>query len=131
MEAPGAGPEKLFEEPSRATDWSSDEKTPLVFGGNPYQINILDVASHQQTPLLKHPTYNLLFGRFSPDNRWVSFTARIQPNRARIVIAPAHGPKPVPQADGSRSPRAVPAAPPTASPDGRRLYFPPPEADKT
>jgi hypothetical protein len=37
-----------------------------VFGGNPYQINLLDLATHQQTPLLKHPTYNLReFGVFS------------------------------------------------------------------
>ena len=47
--------------------------------------------------VLKHPTYNLLHGRFSPDNRWVSFTARIQPNRVRIAIAPVDGPKPVPE----------------------------------
>jgi hypothetical protein len=68
-----------------------------MFGGNPYQINVLDVASHEQTPLLKHPTYNLLYGRFSPDNRWVSFTARIQPNRARIVVAPVDGANAVPE----------------------------------
>ena len=39
----------------------------------------------------------VLYGRFSPDDRWVSFTARIQPNRARLAIAPVDGPKPVPE----------------------------------
>ena len=68
-----------------------------MFDGNPYQVNAQDLASHQQTPILKHPSYSLLFARFSPDNRWVSFTARIQPNRARIAIAPLDGPKPVPE----------------------------------
>jgi len=48
---------------------------------------------HQQTPLLKHPDYNLLYARFSSDNRWISFTVRAEPNRARIV----DGPKPVPE----------------------------------
>src|SRR4029077_5427954 len=57
--------------------------TVLVFGANPYQINVLDLASHQQPPLLKHPTYTLLYARFSPDNRWVSFTVRTDPNRGQ------------------------------------------------
>src|SRR5262249_59811547 len=91
VSTPGGVPEKLCEGCLRATDWSRDEKTLLVFGGNPYQINILDLASHQQTPLLKHPTFSLLYGRFSPDNRWLSFTARTQVNRGRIAIAPMDG----------------------------------------
>ena len=85
VSAPGGAPEKLCEGCLRATDWSNDEKTLLMFGGSPYQVDVLDLASHRQTPLLKHPTYNLLYARFSPDNRWVSFTARIQPNRGRIA----------------------------------------------
>ena len=123
VSAPGGAPEKLCEGCLRATDWSRDEKTLLVFGGNPYQINVLDLASHQQTPLLKHPTYNLLYGRFSPDNRWVSFTARIQPNRGRIVIAPVDGPKPFPKAPGSRSRRRGLRTGPTGRPTGRRCTF--------
>jgi hypothetical protein len=95
----------------------------LVFGGNPYQINVLDVASHQQIPLLKHPGYYLLYGRFSPDNRWVSFTARIQPNRGRIVIAPVDGPKPVPESAWITIAEAGPADWANWSPDGKTLYF--------
>ena len=123
VSAPGGAPEKLCEGCLRATGWSRDEKTLLVFGGNPYQIDVLDVASHRQTPLLKHPTYSLLYGRFSADNRWVSFTARIQPNRGRIAIAPVDGPKPVPEsawitiAEGAGDDWA------NWSPDGKTLYF--------
>jgi Tol biopolymer transport system component len=123
VSAPGGTPEKLCEGCLRATDWSRDEKTLLVFAGNPYQINALDLASHQQTTLLKHPTYPLLYGRFSPDNRWLSFTVRTDPNRARIVIAPLDGPKPVPEsawitiADGGAEDWA------NWSPDGKTLYF--------
>jgi eukaryotic-like serine/threonine-protein kinase len=121
--APGGAPEKLCDGCLRATDWSNDERALLVFAGNPYQINLLDVASHRQTPLLKHPTYNLLYARFSPDNRWVSFTVRTEPNRGRIAIAPADGPKPVPESAW------VTIAPSDAedwanwSPDGKTLYF--------
>ena len=115
--------EKMCEGCLRATDWSQDEKTLLTFGGGPYQINTLNIASHQQTTLLKHSTWNLLYGRFSPDNRWVSFTARIQPNRSHIMIAPIDGPKPVPErawikiAEGAGEDWA------NWSPDGKTLYF--------
>ncbi|MBI1787563.1 MAG: PD40 domain-containing protein [Acidobacteria bacterium] len=55
VSAAGGVPEKLCEGCLRATDWSRDEKTLLMFGGNPYQIDLLDLASHRQTQLLKHP----------------------------------------------------------------------------
>src|ERR1035437_8834834 len=122
VSAPGGAPEKLCEGCLRATDWSRDEKTLLVFGGNPYQINVLDVASHRQTPLLKHPTYNLLYGRFSPDNRWVSFTARIQPNRGRIAIAPVDGLKLVPESTWITIAEAGGDDWAEWSPDGKTLY---------
>lgn len=123
MSSPGGTPERLCEGCLRATDWSRDEKTLLVFGGDPYQVNLLDIASHQQTPLLKHPTYPVLYARFSPDNRWVSFTVRTEPNRGHIAIAPVDGPKPVPESAW------ITIAPSEAqdwanwSPDGKTLYF--------
>jgi tricorn protease-like protein len=123
VSAPGGTPEKLCEGCLRATDWSRDEKTLLVFGGNPYQIDVLDVASHRQTPLVKHPTYNLLYGRFSPDNRWVSFTARISANRGRIGIAPVDGPKPVPESAWITIAEARTDDYANWSPDGETLYF--------
>ena len=119
----GGAPEKLCEGCLRATDWSRDEKAVLIFGGNPYQIDILDLASHQQTPLLKHPNYSLLYGKFSPDNRWVSFTVRTEPNRGHISIAPVDGPKPIPESAW------ITVAPSEAqdwanwSPDGKSIYF--------
>ncbi len=97
MSSLGGTPEKLCEGCLRATDWSRDEKRLLVFGGNPYRIDTLDSTSHNRMPLVEHREYNLLYGRFSPDNRWVSFTVRTQPNHSRIVIAPVDGPKPVPE----------------------------------
>jgi eukaryotic-like serine/threonine-protein kinase len=121
--APGGAPEKLCEGCLRATDWSRDDKAVLVFGGDPYQIDILDLASHEQTPLLKHPNYSLLYGRLSPDNRWVSFTVRTEPSRGHISIAPIDGPRPIPESAW------ITIAPSEAqewanwSPDGKLLYF--------
>jgi serine/threonine protein kinase len=123
VSAPGGTPEKLCEGCLRATDWSRDEKAVLVMGGNPYQISFLDLASHRQTPLLRHLNYHLLYGRFSPDDRWVSFTIRTEPNRGYIAIAPIDGPKPVPESAW------IKIAPSEAqdwanwSPDGKTLYF--------
>ena len=120
---PGSAPEKLCEGCLRATDWSNDARTLLMFGGNPYRIDLLDLASHRETPLLTHPAYHLLYGRFSPDNRWVSFTARIQPNRGRIAIAPIDGPKPVPESAWITIAEADAADWANWSPDGKTLYF--------
>jgi hypothetical protein len=96
----------------------------MVFGGNPYQINVLDLASHQQSPLLVHPSRPLLFGRFSPDNRWVSFTIRTEPNLGLIAIAPLGGAKPIPES--AWIPIAQSSSEDWAdwSPDGETLYFP-------
>jgi len=123
VSAPGGVPEIVCEGCLRATDWSRDEKTILVFGGNPYQVDLLDVASHQRTPILQHPNYHLLYARFSPDNRWVSFTARTQPDRALIAIAPLDGPKPIPESAWMRISEATPGDWADWSPDGKTLYF--------
>jgi eukaryotic-like serine/threonine-protein kinase len=126
VSAPGGTPEKLCEACLRATDWSRDEKTLLLFDGDPYRINVLDLASHRQTPLLKHPTYPVLHGRFSPDNRWVSFTFRTEPNRGRIMIAPIDGPKPVPESAWIMIAEVGANDWANWSPDGNTLYFPSP-----
>ncbi len=123
MSSPGGTPEKLCEGCLHATDWSRDEKTLLVFGGNPYRIDTLDVASHRRTPLVEHREYNLLYGRFSPDNRWVSFTVRTQPNHARIVIAPIDGPKPVPESAWIQIAEEGAEDWANWSNDGKTLYF--------
>jgi Tol biopolymer transport system component len=120
---PGGAPEKLCEDCLRATDWSKDEKMLLVHGGNPYQIKLLTVASHAQIPLVRHDQYSLIYGHFSPDNRWISFTARIRADHAIITIAPATGTRPIPEsawitiADVGLDDYA------SWSPDGKILYF--------
>jgi Tol biopolymer transport system component len=119
----GAAPERVCEGCLRATDWSLDEKDLIVFGGVPYQINAVDIASRQQIPLIQHSQYSVLYGRLSADNRWISFTARVQPGRGRITVAPTDGPKPVPEsawiaiADVGADDYA------NWSPDGKTLYF--------
>ena len=119
---PGRSPANLCEG-FRATDWSRDEKTLLVFGGNPYQIDLLDVASRQRIPLLEHASHQLVYGRFSPDNRWVSFTERVGPSRSWIAIAPVDRKKPVPESAWIRISEERPEDWINWSPDGKMLYF--------
>ncbi len=127
VSTPGGVPEKVCEGCIRATDWSRDEKTLLVFVGSPYQVNLLDVASHRQTAILKHPRYSPADARFSPDNRWVSFTARTGPNRGWIMIAPVpridDGPRPVPESAWIKIAEEGAEDRANWSPDGKTLYF--------
>jgi eukaryotic-like serine/threonine-protein kinase len=122
--AAGSEPEKVCEGCVRPTDWSSDEKSLLIFAGTPYQINLFDAATHQQSALLKHATDQLLYGRFSPDNRWISFTVRTSPTRARVAIAPFDGPRPIPESSWITIADVWPEDWADWSPDGRTLYFP-------
>ncbi len=122
--AAGSEPEKVCEGCVRPTDWSSDEKALVIYGGSPFVVNLVDVASHEQTLLLKHHTYGLLYGHFSPDGRWISFTIRTSPNRGRFAIAPLDGPRPIPESAWITIADVWPEDWANWSPDGRTLYFP-------
>jgi Tol biopolymer transport system component len=123
LSTPGGLPEKVCEGCLRATDWSKDEKGLLIFGGDPYKISLLDPASHRQTLLLQHPSYQVLYGRLSPDNAWISFTARTEQNRGRIAIAPLDGPKPVGENAWITIAEEGPEDWANWSPDGKSLLF--------
>ena len=123
VSTPGGVPDMLCEGCVRAADWSRDGKSLLAFGGNPFQLYTLDVTSRRQTLLLTRPNHNVLYGRFSPDNRWVNFTDRIQPGRAQIMIAPLDGPKPVPESAWIQIAEERDEDWANWSPDGKTLYF--------
>jgi eukaryotic-like serine/threonine-protein kinase len=121
--APGGKVTKLCDGCLRATAWSRNEKTLLVFGGSPYRIDMLDVDSHKHSPFLAHLKYSLLYARFSPDERWVSFTARVEPGRAHIMIAPVDGPKPIPEQAWTKIADVDADDYADWSPEGKVLYF--------
>jgi len=123
VSAPGGAPEMLCKQCGRVQEWSRDGTSLLAFGGSPYHLYTLDVASHRQTPLLTHPSRNLLYGHFSPDNRWVTFTERTQPGHAQIMIAPVDGPKPIPESSWIQIAQEKDDDWANWSPDGNTLYF--------
>jgi Tol biopolymer transport system component len=123
VSAPGGTPERVCDGCLRATDWSRDESTLLVFVGSPYQIDSLDLASRLRTPLVKDPDNAVLYGRLSPDGRWLSFTVRVGPGVGRIVVAPTDGPRPVPVTAWTTIATVKPDDYAMWSPDGAMLYF--------
>jgi Tol biopolymer transport system component/DNA-binding winged helix-turn-helix (wHTH) protein len=121
--SPGKTPELVCDDCLRATDWTRDEETLLVFSNSPYQINLLDIASRQESPLLRRAGKSLLYGRFSPDEQWVSFTMRLQPDRSWIMIAPLQGPRPVSEDRWIKIAEAGAEDWANWSSDGKTLYF--------
>jgi Tol biopolymer transport system component len=119
----GEAPEKLCEGCLRVTDWAADDKSVLIFGGNPYQVSRLDLSSHRQTLLISKPGQHVLYARFSPDNRWISFTIRTKLNRGRIAIAPIDGARPVPESAWISIAEEGTSDWANWSPDGKTLYF--------
>jgi Tol biopolymer transport system component len=119
----GGTPQKVCENCLRATDWSQDDRKLLTFGGNPYAISVLDLASQQLTTLFDRPPYSLLYARFSPDNEWVSFTVRTSPGSARIVIAPYRNGRGSQEADWITIANVTSEDWANWSPDGKTLYF--------
>lgn len=123
ISALNGAPEKVCDTCFRATDWSNDEKTLLVFEGNPYRISLLDIATRRITPILREANRHLLYARFSPDNGWISFTERVDPDHARIVIAPLRGMEPIPETAWIRITEEGLEDWANWSPDGNTLYF--------
>jgi Tol biopolymer transport system component/DNA-binding winged helix-turn-helix (wHTH) protein len=119
---PGGEAQRVCDGCLRATDWTLDGETLVVHGGDPTQINLLDIASRRQVPLVTS-ALNVLYGRLSPDNHWISFTVRDAPNRSEIVIAPVDGFRPVPEGSWITIAEVEPDDYANWSPDGTTLYF--------
>jgi len=82
----------------RATDWSRDEKSLLVYGGTPFRISLLNLDSRTQTVLAQHESSALMYARFSPDDRWIAFTERVGTDKGWITVAPIEKATSIPKA---------------------------------
>jgi Tol biopolymer transport system component len=121
--APGCPVQKVCEGCTRATDWTRDETKLLTFAGAPYQIGLLDVKTHEQVCLLRHRVYSLLYAKFSPDQRWISFTIRENSRVGWIAIAPLHGDRPIAESEWRRLAQVEIDDYANWSSDGRTLLF--------
>jgi Tol biopolymer transport system component len=121
----GGEPERRFAVTEKPWDVSPDGRWLLVMPGNlPRGMLLLDTHTGARTVLLTHPTWNLYWGAFSADGRWVAFTAKSGPEQSRVFVAPFDGTRPsdsrnwIPVTGGPGADTA-----PRWSPDGKRLYY--------
>ncbi len=86
---PGA-PEKICAGCRRLWDLSSDNRKILFAyaASSVLSIGLLELGSGRKTELLRPPSYGLYRVRFSPDDRWISFTAVTGPGRTRVSVVP-------------------------------------------
>lgn len=82
------------------------------------------MASGAKTEILRHSSYSLYRGHFSPDERWVTFHADDPQRGTRVFIAPFRGPVAVDESDwiAITDGKAFDDAP-RWSPDGNLLYY--------
>ena len=133
LRAASGGQERMFTTPASQAiaswDWSTDKK--WILGGSdrqkPGRMSIwlmpIAAAPHAETQMqmvAAHPEENLYQGRFSPNQKWVSFIAA-KANEAgftSIYVVPVTGGEWIRVTDGRYFDDK-----PRWSPDGRRLYF--------
>jgi Tol biopolymer transport system component len=121
----GAVPERMCENCTEPWDWSSDGQYLLYRVGLPRKIGVLGPTRGQQI-VLQHPEYSLNVPHFSPDDRWIAFSAgRSFAAGTTLFVAPFRGNSEIPSAEwrtiSDSSDTFVAAA--GWSPDGRLLYF--------
>lgn len=121
----GAVPEKMCENCTEPWDWSSDGQYLLYRVGLPRKIGVLGPTPGQQI-VLQHPEYSLNVPHFSPDDRWIAFSAgRSYAAGTRLFVAPFRGKSEIPSAEwrtiSDSADTFVAAA--GWSPDGSLLYF--------
>ena len=74
--AAGGIPRRICAACGRPVDWLADRTKLLIDNAGPNQreIQILDVATGETKPLLRHAEFQLTMPRVSPDGRTISFT---------------------------------------------------------
>jgi Tol biopolymer transport system component len=87
-----SSPRRLRDGWSNLWGWSSDGRQVLLWLDRiqPMCISVLDVSSGEApTTILRYPKYSLQGAQFSPDDRWIAFSAvsRQAPRGSRLYIA--------------------------------------------
>ena len=86
-----AVPEKMCENCTEPWDWSSDGQYLLYRTGLPRTIGVLGPTPGAQI-VLQHPQYSLHVPRFSPDDRWIAFSAGRSGSTGNVLfLAPFRG----------------------------------------
>jgi Tol biopolymer transport system component len=119
----GLPAERVCEGCFRATDWSPDDEALLLCTGSPYHVERLQLRSRRRDVLLSDPNHHLMYGKYSPDGQWVSFTRRLDEGRGQITIAPINRPNAAAEAEWIVVASASGDDWANWSADGRMLYY--------
>jgi Tol biopolymer transport system component len=124
-------PQEVSDQRGRPDDWTRDGRyillspyEPVGASANTRRIRLIDVAKHQTIVIAEHPEWLLHPGRFSPDNRWLSFYATNSTATRQIHVASFQTSGQIPPekwiavTDGKSLDRE-----PRWSPDGNTIYF--------
>jgi Tol biopolymer transport system component len=81
----GGDAEKLCDDCARYWDWSPDGKKVAYIAHDhpPWRLGVYDVESHRSTYMLADSEYRIYEPRFSPNGRWLTFNARLGPDRTQ------------------------------------------------
>jgi Tol biopolymer transport system component len=119
MPSTGGVATRLCDDCGLLRDISPDGMKLLLQMGPPPYIGILDVATREVKPLLKHEKQPIYAPKLSPDGRWVAFQAVVSASARRMYVARLDSPGEwIPVTDGGTMDRN-----PFWSPDGNLLYF--------
>ena len=125
----GGAPEKICDDCGRPWDWSPDGSKILylIEEGRRHAnvaMGLLDVATRQQTDYVVEPDYSVARARFSPDGRWISFTA-FNAAGVHVVVAPFRPDRPLRFEEWISITEHSPIGQdkPRWSPDGNLLYY--------
>jgi dipeptidyl aminopeptidase/acylaminoacyl peptidase len=106
------------------TDRQDEFGTLRTKAGNLATVDVVELRTARNVPLIRTPKWNLYQARFSPDGRWITFLANTSPETSQIYVARFHGMQQIPEtewlpitSEGGRVDK------PRFSPDGRLIYF--------
>jgi hypothetical protein len=74
-------------------DWSSDGSSMLIYtpADNVQAVDSFNPVTGQRAPLLSHANINFYDAAFSPDGRWITFTAGLSAKNIQTYVAPFRG----------------------------------------
>jgi serine/threonine protein kinase len=104
-------------------NWSPDGTRVVYWRGRPIRLETVDVQTGESSDLLSHPGCDVGLGRFSPDNRWLSFRITCAPGRSRLCIAPVRDWKAAAESEWIEITNDPSTARNWWSPDGNLLYY--------
>jgi serine/threonine protein kinase len=106
------------------TDSKEAFGTLRTASGNLATVDVIDLHTGRNGPLLRAPHWSLYQARFSPDDRWITFLANTSAATTRIYTARFRGMQPIPETEWLPiTSESGKVDKPRFSPDGKLIYF--------